>query len=77
MMKPGCCKNEVKYFKVKSDHSKSSKVPFNFSWSYLLPQRYNFNALFTFSDFLNLSLDKPPPDLSQEPLYKRNSFYLI
>ena len=77
-MKPECCKDEIKYFKIKSDHSKSStNSSFNLSWSFLLPKIIKYKTYNLFSHDVCFSADKPPPDLNQEPLYKKNNIFLI
>lgn len=77
-MKPGCCKDEIKYFKVKSDHSKSSITSsFKFQWSLFLPKIFGFKSYTSFTEYVLSSLDKPPPDIGQAPIYKRNSIFLI
>lgn len=77
-MKPGCCKDEIKYFKVKSDHSKSSSTSsFKFQGSLFLPKIFSIQSFTPFSDCVRFSLDKPPPDIGQVPIYKRNSIFLI
>ncbi len=77
-MKPDCCKNEIKYFKVKSVHSKSSTSSFpNYQFSLLLPKIFDVKTIISFSEYVHFSLDKPPPNLNRDPIYKRNLTFLI
>lgn len=77
-MKPDCCKNEIKFFKVKSAHSKSSTSSFlTNQFLLVLPTIFDVKSLISFSEYIHFSLDKPPPNLNQAPIYKRNSSFLI
>lgn len=77
-MNPDCCKNEIKYFKVKSVHSKSSTSSFpNYQFSLLLPKIFDVKSIISFSEYVHFSLDKPPPNLNRDPIYKRNRTFLI
>lgn len=77
-MNPDCCKNEIKYFKVKSVHSKSSTSSFpNYQFSLLLPKIFDVKTIISFSEYVHFSLDKPPPNLNRDPIYKRNLTFLI
>jgi hypothetical protein len=76
-MKPDCCKNEIKYIKLKTAHGKSASqhIPvLTFTADQFYPVAQKFSSV---PQPVQVSFFRPPPNTSQPPLYKLNGNFLI
>lgn len=78
-MKPGCCKDDLKYLKVKSEHNGSSHV--STLNSFIFSELFFNRSMDLFSGFatasMQLALDRPPPNLSDLKIFQKNRSILI